>query len=109
MRPPSIDEGVRVRLAALLGVAPALNESTRRLMKAFGAQAIFDQGLGHRQAVGLGGAPAFGGEAAVERNLAAGAGYLAGSGCCHEASLRAVECQGKTVIKSKANPCRAAA
>ena len=92
-----------MRLAALLGLPPALGEGIRRLTQTFGAQAILDPGFGHRQAVGFGRAPAFGRESAVERNPAAGAGYPARSGCRHGASLRAVECQGKIVIKSKAN------
>ena len=51
---------MRVRLAALLGVTPALGEGACRITQAFGAQAILDQGLGHGQAVGLGGAPTIG-------------------------------------------------
>ena len=73
MRPPSIDEGVRVRLAALLGVAPALGEGVCRLAQALGAQAILNQGLSHRQAIGLGYAPAIGGEPAVEGGATSGA------------------------------------
>lgn len=100
---------MRVRLAALLRVAPALGEGVCRLTQTFGTQAILDPGLGHRQAVGLGRTPAFGREAAVERNAAASAGYPARRGCRHGASLRAVECQGKIVIKAKANPGMAGA
>ena len=91
---------MRVRLAALLGLASALGERGRRLAQTSGAQAILDPGLGHRQPVGLGGAPAIGGEPAFERGAAAGTGNAGGgrgSGVMR-ASLRAVESKGKIVI-----------
>jgi len=95
---------MRVRLATLLRLPPALGEGVCRLTQTFGAQAILDPGLGHRQAVGLGRAPAFGRATAVERDATAGAGHPAGSKCRHGTSLRAVECQGKIVIMAKTNP-----
>lgn len=98
---------MRVRLAALPRVAPILGEGVCPVTQTFGAQAILDPGPGHRQAVRLGRTPAFGREAAVERDAAAGAGYPARRGCRHGASLRAVECKGNIVIKTKANPCMA--
>jgi hypothetical protein len=104
MRPLSIDERMRVRLAALLGIAPVLCEGVRRLAQTFRAYAVLAPGLRHRQAVGFGGTPAFGGEAAVKMGAATGAGNPARRGC-HADSLRAVESQRKFVIKAKANPC----
>src|SRR5262245_57891927 len=107
MRPPSIDERMQVRLAALLGVAPALGEGVCRLAQALGAQAVLDQGLGRGQAVGLGSAPTIGREAAVKGSATTGAADPARRGCRHAASLRAVAGQRKIVIKAKANPCMA--
>ena len=105
MRPPSIDERMRVRLAALLGGAPALGEGICRLTQTFGAQAVLDPGLGHGQAVGLGGAPAFSGEAAVEGGATSGTDDPAWRVCrCHEGNLRPEGNEGKIVIKAKANP-----
>ena len=105
MRPPSIDERMRVRLAALLGVAPAFGQGVRSLAQAFRAYAVLDPGLRHRQAVGFGSAPTFGGEAAVKVGAATGAGNPARRRRRHAGSLRAVESQRKFVIKAKANPC----
>ena len=100
---------MRVRLAALLDLPPAPGEGVCCLAQTFGAQAILDPGLDYRQAVGLGRAPAFGREAAVERDPAAGADCPARSGRRHGESLRAVERQGNIVINAKANPCMAGA
>jgi hypothetical protein len=49
---------MRVRLAVLLGVAPALDEGVCRLTQTSRAQAILDPGLGHRETIRLGGTPA---------------------------------------------------
>lgn len=107
MRPSSIDERMWVRLAASLCAAPALGKSVCRLAQAFGAYAVLDPGLGHRQAAGLGGAPAFGGETAVKGGATTGTSNPARRGRRHADSLRAVESQRKIVIKAKANPCMA--
>jgi len=103
---------MQARLAALFGAAPALREGVRRLTQACGAKAVLDQRSGHRQAIGLGAAPAFGGEAAVERDAAPGAGDPARSVCgwrCHDGSLRVEEDEGKIVINAQTNPCMALA